>query len=173
VIREAGGYLDLLRVEDEAGELLAHGVRSMEGLVGLMEMVVFDPAGRFLLAFRLARLPGRPLVQIGIPYLAVDDQGQTIGELRRRAVGLTGRSYELWNQGEAVLTVPSPSRSQPYPMLLRGAPVAMITEEIPMLAKAGQGTWTVRFSAPCPRLSVLALATYVATSRGHSGIPSG
>jgi len=163
--------IEQFRIESESGELLAHAIRSMEGLVGMMEMVVLDPSGQFLLAFRLARPPGHPIVQLAIPYIAVDDQGQTIGELRWRSVGLTGRSYELWSQGEPLLTVPSPSHSQPYAMLLRGAPVAMITEERPRFAKAGQGSWTVRFSAPCPRPPALVLATYVASRRGISSVP--
>lgn len=142
----------------------------MEGLVALMEIVMTDPAGTFLLAFRLAHPPGHPIIQAPIPYLAVDDQGQPIGELRSCAVGWTDRTYELWNQGEAFMTVPSASRSQPYPLLMRGTPVATITESNRLLGKPTLATWTVRFSAPCPHLPALALATYVAAKRGGSSV---
>ena len=167
------GFREDLQVEDENGLPLARGVRSMEGWVGIMEIVMLDPSGQFLLAFRLAHPPGHPIVQGPIPYLAVDDQGRTVGELRRDFVSLTVRSYELWSQGEPYLTVSSPSRSQPSPLLLRGTPVATLTEARPFLAKPSAGTWTVRFSAPCPHLPVLALATYVAANRGAGTIPLG
>ncbi|HYA53980.1 MAG TPA: hypothetical protein VEG42_00055 [Thermoplasmata archaeon] len=172
MIRGEGGIRALFRVENENGGFLAEGTRSMEGLAALTEMVMTDASGQFLLAFRLARAPGRPLIQVGIPYLAVDIQGQTIGELRHRAVGLAGRSYELWNQGEALMTVPHSTRSEPYPLLLRGTPVATIEEEKPRFGRQVQGTWTVRFSAPCPHLPALVLATYVAVNRGGGGVPA-
>lgn len=171
VIRGEGGIRELFRVENESGILLAEGSRSTEGLVGMMEVVMTDPAGGYLLAFRLAHLPGHPVPQAAIPYLAVDDQGQPIGELHQRMVGLIGHSYELWSQGEALLTVSSASRSQPYPLLMRGTPVATITEAAPRLGLSTEGSWTVRFNAPCPHLPVLALATYVAASRGRGGVP--
>jgi hypothetical protein len=144
----------------------------MEGLVGLMEMILTDPSGRFLLAFRLMNQPGRPLVQVAIPYLAVNDQGQAIGELRRRLIALTNWSYELWSQGEAVLTVPSASRSKPYPLLHREAPVGLITETRPVFGRPSETIWTIQFSAPCQRLPALALVTYVALNRGATGIPA-
>jgi hypothetical protein len=172
VVHAPGGFYEMLRVEDGNGRLLAEGVRSMEGLIGLMEMVISDTSGRFLMAFRLAHAPGQKIVEGPIPYIAVDDRGRTVGDLRWRMTGLTGRSYELWSQGEALLTVPSASRSQPYPLLLRGVPVAMITEEVPLSARTGRAKWTYQFSAPAPRLAMLALAVYIAARRGHTGIPT-
>ena len=143
----------------------------MQGPVGTMEVVMTDPSGGFLLAFRLAHRPGHPRVQVTIPYLAVDDQGQPIGELRDRMVGLVGRSYELWSRGEAFMTVRPASRSHPYPLLMRETPVATITEAAPRLGQPTEGTWTIRFSTACPHLPVLALATYVIASRGGGSIP--
>ncbi len=164
--------VEVLRVENESGSLLAEGRRSLEGLIGMLEMIMTDADGRFLLAFRLVEPPGRKFVQAPIPLLAVDDRGQPVGELHRKTMGWTGWYYELWNQGEPLMTASWPSRSQPATLLLRGTPVATITQQKSVLAHPGQGTWTVQFSAPCPHLSALALASYVAVSRGGGNFPS-
>jgi hypothetical protein len=164
--------IGVLRVEGGTGNLLAVGARSMEGLVGWMEMILSDPGGRFLLAFRLKNTPGRPLVQVGIPFLVVDDQGQVIGELRNRFQGLSGRSYALWREDKEYLVVPSATSSKPYPFLLGGAPVAQVSEEKPFLGKPIETRWTVQISGACQHLHVLALAVHVAVSRGATGIPS-
>jgi hypothetical protein len=176
VLRTDGGFVDMFHVEDGGGAVLAVANRSMEGLVGIMEIIVASPAGEFLLAFRLKNRPGergQPLVQVNIPYFAVDDQGHVVGELRGRFNGLAGRSYALWSQGEEYLSVPSASRSEPYPVLQRGAPVALVTEKVSLFAKPVKGSWTVRFSAPCQHLDVLALVTHVAAHRGNMGMAGG
>ena len=158
------------------GGLLAQCTGSMEDLIGLAELIISDPSGEFLLAFRLKHRPGQPgqpIIQGVIPFLAVDNQGRTIGELLGRLRGLSGRSYTLWSRGEDYLTVPSASRSAPYPLLQRGVQVALIAEQKPLFARPDQTSWTVRFTAPCEHLHPLALLTHVATHPGASGVDSG
>lgn len=84
------GSINQFRVVDGAGTLLAQGARSMEGLVGLMETVVSDPVGQFLLAFRLKNAPGRPFVQYAIPYLVVVCQEMCPPDLSGDTSALSG-----------------------------------------------------------------------------------
>lgn len=143
----------------------------MEGFVGMMEMILNDPAGGFLLAFRLKNQPGHPIVQLNIPYLVVDDHGATIGELTGHSTGIVGRSYELWSQGVPYLTVPAASGSKPYAVLQRGTPVAEVVEQKSIFTKMEQKKWIVHFTAPCDHLHVVALLASVAGNRGGTGIP--
>jgi len=154
-------------VEDGSGTVLATAHRSEEGWIGLVEMIVSDSNGRFLLALRLRNLPGRPIFQAPSPYLVVDDQGRTIGELSSGIAGLGKASYALWRQGEEYLSIPSTSSSQPYPVVQRGAPVATVTETKPLMAKPGLTRYTIDFSAPCQHLHVLGLMARVAAH--HAG----
>jgi hypothetical protein len=155
-----------LRVEAPDGSLLGLARHSREGLVAFMETIVTDPYGRFLLALRLKRQPGHPFIQGPIPYLAVDDQGQVIGELSSQTHGLSGRSYALSREGVEYLSVPEASANAPYPILNQGNPVAIVTESKPMFAKQAFTTWTVVFGSSSQHLHVLALMLHVAKSRG-------
>jgi hypothetical protein len=173
VLRSDIGIVRIFHIENEAGVVVAQGHRSTEGIVEFMEMLVTDPGGRFLLAFRLKNRPGRPFIQVNIPYVVVDDQGRTVGELGGRHIGLTQRTYTLWSQGEEYLAVPSASSSAPYPLLQRGAPVAMISEEKPLLTDELAKTWTLTFTAPCVHLHAIALLTHVAGHRGAAALHAG
>lgn len=157
---------EILRVTDPSGALLARGIRSMEGLVGLMELLLVSPSDLFLLAFRLRSQPGHPVIQAPIPYLVVDDQGRTIGELSGVREGLTRRTYTLMSDGVEYLKVPSFSGNTPNPVLQRGSQVALVTEDRPFLAKPMEYTWQMRFTAPCTHLHVLALLVHVASRWG-------
>ncbi|HYA57619.1 MAG TPA: hypothetical protein VEH57_04045 [Thermoplasmata archaeon] len=163
----------LFRIEDQDGALLARGSRAMDSLIGMVEMIVTDALDQFLLAFRLKSPPGRPIVQVNIPFLVVDDEGRTIGELRGRFQGLRGRSYVLMSQGAEYLSIPEAYRSKPYPILQRGTPVGEITEQRPLLGEPWKTTWSLQFTAPCQHLHAMALLIHVAAHRGGPGIPAG
>lgn len=174
VVHRDLGFVSLFHVDDGAGVRLAQAVRSMEGWIGMNEVILTDPDGRFLIAIRAQKKPdekGVPIIMTR-PFLAVDDQGQPLGELTVHYDGLSADSYDLMSQGEKLLSVPRVPHSQPYPVLQQGAQVAVVTESSPHFDQQHQRmVWTLRFTAPCQHLRVLALLTHVVAHRGSMGTP--
>jgi hypothetical protein len=167
---------DLFQITDESGVVLARGVHGSGGIVAWTEVLLVDPSGAYLLAFRYKNRPGAqgtPMIAGNIPFVAVDDQGQTIGELLGKFNGLKGRSYTMWRQGAEYLSVPTTARRAPYPVLQRGSPVALITEGASKKLGGPPGSWKLQYTGLCSHLDVVALLVHVASHRGSPGIHGG